>query len=310
MLIRTVFYYFLVLLFIGCNADQGSVADDESDQIMITYWCAPNPREILLAKELVEKWNNSHTDVKVHLQPIPASASSEEVLLAAIAGGTTPDICSNIWPGAMDEFTSAGGMVALDSFSDFWEVMDRRVPHDLLNSFKSPDGHHYQIPWKTNPIMMIYNKNMFEEANVKAPLITYSDFLEAAEKVVNINKGKETPQIWMLYRNIKPIWWQRFFDYLTLYIGASGGKTLFNGEEIAFNNEASVKVFAFLQELYAKGYCPVTEFQGDQFLNGRLATTITGPWSLAYYDKFKSADFRYGVMPLPVPESSMRHAPS
>ena len=107
MLIRTIFYFFLVLLFIGCNADQSSVADDESDQIMITYWCAPNPREILLATELVEKWNNSHTDVKVHLQPIPASASSEEVLLAAIAGGTTPDICSNIWPGAMDEFTSA-----------------------------------------------------------------------------------------------------------------------------------------------------------------------------------------------------------
>ncbi|RKY55138.1 MAG: sugar ABC transporter substrate-binding protein, partial [Candidatus Neomarinimicrobiota bacterium] len=64
-----------------------------------------------MAKYLVDNWNAVNDSVKVKLQPIPASQSSEEVLLAAIAAGTTPDICSNIWPGAMDDFIATGGLV-------------------------------------------------------------------------------------------------------------------------------------------------------------------------------------------------------
>ena len=86
----------------------------------ITYWCAANPHEIELARILVDAWNEGDHSVRVKLQPIPSSQSSEEVLLAAIAGGTTPDVCSNMWPGAMDEFINAGGLVRLDQFEDFF----------------------------------------------------------------------------------------------------------------------------------------------------------------------------------------------
>jgi multiple sugar transport system substrate-binding protein len=293
---------FSILMLFSCRSNQENSRLNADGSVRINYWCAPNPREIALAKELVELWNQNNPQQKVHLQAIPASQSSEEVLLAAIAGGTTPDVCSNMWPGAMDDFTSSGGLVRLDTFPDFWESMDERIPRDLLESFKAPDGCYYQIPWKTNPIMVIYNKQIFREAGVEARLVTYTDFLNAAAKIV-VDKDKDgIMDRWMLYRNIKPLWWQRFFDYLSLYIAASGGKTMFDGRKIIFNNEASVDVFAFLEEMYRKGYCPLTEFQGDQFLNERLATQITGPWMINYIEKFKQEGFEYGVMPLPVPD--------
>lgn len=295
------FFLFLAMI-IGCTDRQNVDLQKDKKGIQLTYWCAPNPREIKVAKEMVAEWNQQHPDVQVFIQPIPASASSEEVLLAAIAGGTTPDICSNIWPGAMDDFTSSGGLVPLDTFPDFFPLLNARVPRDMMEFFQSKDGHFYQIPWKTNPIMMIYNKGIFRKANVVAPLPTYSDYFSAAKKIVVDDDNDGFADQWMLYRNIKPIWWQRLFDYYPLYIGASGGKTLFKGDSLLFNNSASVKVFSFMQKLYKKGYCPVTEFQGDQFLNERLATQITGPWMISYIEKFKQKGFEYGIMPIPVPD--------
>ncbi len=293
---------FLLAILFSCDGNRQSAEQTKNNQIKLTYWCAPNPREIGLAKELVQKWNAEHPNIFVHLQPIPASQSSEEVLLAAIAGGTTPDVCSNMWPGAMDDFVLSGGLLRLDTLPDFWQIMNARVPEDLLYSFRAPDGKYYQAPWKTNPIMMVYNKGIFREAGVNAPLPTYSDFMKAAAKIVTDGDGDGVMDRWMLYRNVKSLWWQRLFDYFPLYIGASGGKTLFEGKNIAFNNEASVKVFRFLRELYEKGYCPLTEFQGDQFLNGRLATQITGPWMVSYIEKFKHPGFEFGIMPLPLPD--------
>ncbi|NOX88616.1 MAG: extracellular solute-binding protein [Calditrichaeota bacterium] len=299
---RTMTAVLILLLLFACEKERRHANQTSSEKVSLTYWSSSNAQEIKLAKKLVALWNASHPDIQVKVQPLPSSQSSEEVLLAAIAGGTTPDLCSNIWPGAMDDFISAGGLVRLDTFPDFWTYMNERVPEDLLKSFKAKDGGYYQIPWKTNPIMVFYNKKIFREAGVQAPLTTYSEFLKAAEKIVRDRDGDGEVDHWMLYREVKPIWWQRLFDYYPFYICASGGKTLFKGDVIDFNNDASVKVFAFFQTMYRRGFIPITQFQGDQYLSGKLATQISGPWFVAQIEKFKQPGFEYDIMPIPKPD--------
>ncbi len=268
----------------------------------ITYWSSSNPHEIALAKELVAAWNTGNHPIRVRLQPIPASQSSEEVLLAAIAGGTTPDICSNMWPGAMDEFVQAGGLVRLDQFPDFHEYNLKRVPAGLMATFAAGDGHYYQLPWKTNPIMVMYNQRLFREAGIKKLPRTYSELLAAGAKLTRDRDGDGQIDQWLGYRNIKPIWWQRLFDYYPFYIAASGGKTLFNGDKLVFDNEASVKVFELFRQIYKNGYFPITEFAGDQFIGGNLAISITGPYTISHVEKFKSEGFEYDFFPIPVPD--------
>lgn len=293
---------FLFLCLLGCEKEEQTLPGG-GKIIHLSYWCASNPRETELAKELVAAWNKQNDSVKVEVQPIPSSQSSEEVLLAAIAAKTTPDICSNMWPGAMDDFISSGGLVRLDQFPDFKEYITARVPENLLSTFQAKDGHYYQLPWKTNPTMIVYNKGLFKKAGVKAPLKTYSEFLAAAAKLTLDKDGDGRTDQWMIYRNIKPIWWQRLFDYYPFYIGASGGKTLFNKNVINFNNNHSVEVFDFFRTLYKKKYMPITEFQGDHFLSQALATQITGPYFIAYLKQYKDESLDFGVMPIPVPDS-------
>ncbi len=286
---------------LGC-AERGQDAAPPQNEVVLTYWPAPNPQEMILADSVVHQWNRLHPGVQVRMQSIPVSVSTEEVLLAAIAGKTTPDICSNIWPGALHEYTRAGGLLRLDIFPDFDFVARARTPGPLLETFRSPDGGFYQMPWKTNPVMMFYNKTLFEESGVEQVPRTYSEYFAAARKLTRDRNGDGVTDVWAGERDIRPIWWQRLFDVYPFLIAASGGHTLFEKGEPAFATPAAEGVFAFFQRCYADGYYPHTYFQGgDPFLLQRKATQFSGPFMVATLQTLAPA-LRFGVVPLPVPD--------
>jgi multiple sugar transport system substrate-binding protein len=255
-----------------------------------------------LADSVVKQWNRLHPDIHVRMQPIPVSQSTEEVLLAAIAGKTTPDVCSNIWPGALHEYTQAGGLIALDRFPDFDSIASGRTPRDLLLTFRSPDGHFFQLPWKTNPLMMFYNERLLQEAGVSKVPRTYSEYLAAGKKVSRDIDGDGQTDVWMGERDIRPIWWQRLMDFYPFYIAASNGKTLFTNGEVTFGDKSAAQVFGFFQECYRNRYFPRTFFQGgDPFFLEKKATHFAGPWQVAAIHKF-APYIRFGVAPIPVPD--------
>ena len=293
---------FALMLWIGCPNPRGPEGAGRSEVVELTYWPAPNPQEVQLADTLVRRWNRAHPTIQVLMQSIPVSQSTEEVLLAAIAGKTTPDVCSNIWPGALHEYTRAGGLVPLDQFSDFDSIALARTPRDLLEPFRSENRHYYQIPWKTNPVMMFYNLRMFEEVGVAKAPRTYSEFFAAAKKLTRDLDGDGQIDVWAGERDIRPIWWQRLFDFYPFYIAASGGKTLFKAGEPDFRDDAAKSVFQFFQECYQQNYFPHTYFQGgDPFLLEKKATHFAGPWEVATLHSL-APHIRYGVAPLPVPD--------
>jgi multiple sugar transport system substrate-binding protein len=292
----------MLLVAASCGDRQKPEASTDASEITLTYWPAPNPEEVKLADSLVRMWNRIHPDVQVRMQPIPVSQSTEEVLLAAIAGRTTPDICSNIWPGALHEYTRAGGLLPLDEFRDFDSVFASRVPKELQETFKSERGQFFQMPWKTNPLMMFYNVRLFREAGVVDVPDTYSGYLRAAAKVTRDHDGDGQTDVWMGERDIRPIWWQRLFDFYPFYIGASGGQTLFEAGSVAFENKHAEQVIGFFQECYRQGYYPRTWFQGgDPFLLEKKATHFAGPWQVATLRKL-APHIQYGIVPLPVPD--------
>jgi len=292
----------LLICLPACSERQNSSTLHNNAVITLTYWPAPNPQEIQLADTIVKMWNRMHPQIQVRMQPIPVSQSTEEVLLAAIAGKTTPDVCSNIWPGALREYTQAGGLVALDKFPDFDSIASSRTPKELLAIFKTSNGHYYQMPWKTNPVMMFYNIGMLKAAGIDKVPRTYSEYYSAAKKVTRATNNDGQIDVWMGERDIRPIWWERLFDVYPFYIAATNGETLFKNDSVAFENRDAEKVFGFFQQCYSQGYFPRTFFQGgDPFLLERKATHFAGPWEIATISKF-APNIHFDVAPLPVPD--------
>jgi multiple sugar transport system substrate-binding protein len=293
----------LLVSIIGLSCSDHAQYSGGGDGIELTYWPAPNPEEITLADSIVRAWNRLHPDIHVRMQPIPVSQSSEEVLLAAIAGKTTPDVCSNMNPGALNEFIKTGGILPFDSFADFDSIASARTPRELLETFRFEDGRYYQLPWKTNPVMMFYNIKMLAAAGITKPPRTYSEYLADAQVVTKDTNGDGQMDIWMGERDIRPIWWQRMlFDYFPFYLGASGGKMLFTNGVATFDNAISDEVFQFFETCYAKHYFPRTFFQGgDPFLLQRKATHFAGPWEIPTIRRYAS-DLDFDVAPLPVPD--------
>lgn len=299
---RSTLLSLLVLLALAACTD-GSGSDASADgTVRLVYWSSQNPQERELAEKLTAQWNAENPGVQVTVQPLPAGQSSEEVLLAAIVAGTTPDVCSNIWPGIMSDFERAGGVLALDTLPGFDAFLDARVPDELQARFRSHDGHYYQIPWKTNPIMMVYNVDLLREAGYDTPPRTYSEYLDAAARVTKDTDGDGQIDRWMGARDIRPIWWQRYFDFYPLYVAASGGKTLFQDGEVALDARAANDVFGLFQTLYARGYYPLSTLQGNAFAAGRIATEFTGPWSAAWLRDNGPEGLEYDYAPVPVPD--------
>jgi multiple sugar transport system substrate-binding protein len=121
-----------------------------SAQTALTFWPSSNPEEIDFAKTVTAAWNKANPQTPIKMQPLPASRSTEEVLLAAIAARTTPDVAANIYPGAISQFVAAGGLYAHNKLPDFKSFMTARSGADVLDAYTSGDNNVYQIPWKSS----------------------------------------------------------------------------------------------------------------------------------------------------------------
>ncbi len=270
----------------------------------IIYWSSNNTYEIKFADEVVQRWNAENAAHPVHNQPVPEGQSSEEVILAAVVGKTTPDIYSNMWQGDVEAYAQAGALVALDALPGFWEFIYERCDSAVVEEIRSLDGHIYQIPWKVNPIMLIYNTNEMRNIGFESPPQTYSEFIRAGAEFKSDTDGDGYVDRWVGYANVQVTWWQRFFDFYPLYLAASNGGSLVRGNEVMFDNAHAVTTFRFLRKLYENKYFAQERLDArqDPFLSGVIATRFTGPWEIAHAESFKPEGFDYAFSGIPVPD--------
>ncbi|MCO6475239.1 MAG: extracellular solute-binding protein [Phaeodactylibacter sp.] len=294
-------FLFLVLPLLAlaaCREERGSRG------YALEYWSSNNGGEILFSRWAVERWNQAHPEEPVKYQPVPEGQSSEEIILAAVVAGTTPDIYSNIWQGSVEFYSQAGVLVALDTLRGFMDFIRQRCSPATIREVTSGDGHIYQLPWKINPIMAIYNKGIFEEMGLDTVPQTYGEYLAAAEQFKKDTDGDGYVDQWFGNTSVRLAWYQRLFNFYPLYLAASGGMPLIENGRANFNNEYAIGVFRFLQKCYRQNYFSkqVESAGQDLFIAGKYATKFTGPWEIQYLERYKREGFGYGFYPMPVPD--------
>ncbi|MYX38906.1 MULTISPECIES: extracellular solute-binding protein [Streptomycetaceae] len=256
----------------------------------ITVWYSNNAQEVAWGKSMVASWNAAHPDEKVKAQEIPAGKSSEEVIGAAITAGNAPCLILNTAPAAVPGFQKQGGLVALDDFPGGKKYLEERTG-ERLSQYASPDGKHYQMPWKSNPVMIFYNKDLFKKAGLDAEhpkLSTYQDFLATSRALV---KGGAHAAIWPAPTSE---FYQSWFDFYPLF-AAQTGKQLVEDGKAQFASPDGVKAAEFWKTMYADRLAPNEQYNGDSFADGKAAMAIVGPWAVSVYgDKVK-----WGAVPVP-----------
>jgi multiple sugar transport system substrate-binding protein len=257
----------------------------------IKIWYSNNKEEVTWGKAVVDAWNKDHPNEQVTGEEIPAGTSSEEVIGASITAGNTPCLIFNTAPAAVPQFQKAGGLVALDDFPDGAAYIKERTG-DRADQYKFTDGKFYQMPWKTNPVMIFYNKDVFTKAGIATadpPLKTYAQFLETAKTLVA--KGGVQAAIWP---SPTSEFYQPWFDYYPLLIAATGKGLIENGEP-QFTTPEGLAAAEFWKGLYDQKLVPKEAYKGDSFGDKKAAMAIVGPWAIAVYgDKVK-----WGAVPVP-----------
>ncbi|MDO8794438.1 MAG: sugar ABC transporter substrate-binding protein [Vicinamibacterales bacterium] len=271
-----------------------------SQPITLTYWPAANPPETRLAIRLAAQWNAENPDVQVRVQPLPAGRSTEEVLLAAIVARATPDVSSNVSSALLARLVRAKGVVRLDDRVATAARLQERTSPAMLASLRLPDGGIYAFPWKTNPMMLMYNVDLLKAVGV-APPRTHSELLEACRRLTRDTDGDGRADRWAFWATLKTTWYERFYDFYPLYLASSGGRTLVTNGKVVFENEAAVKALDVLRRGFDEGVLPRSNFAlgRDPFMDGTVAMKIIGPWFVKELDELKIRGLRYDVTPVP-----------
>ena len=251
----------------------------------ITIWYSNNAEEVAWGKQMVAAWNAEHADQKITAQEIPTGKSSEEVIGAAITAGNAPCLIFNTSPASVSQFQKQGGLVPLDA-----SYIEERSG-DVAQQYKSPDGKYYQLPWKSNPVMIFYNKKVFAKAGITTPaLTTYDDYLATSRKVVAAKAAKVA-----IYPAPSNEFYQSWFDFYPLYAAESGGKQLVADGKATFASDEGKKVAQFWRTMYADKLASPEKYTGDAFVDGTAAMAVVGPWAIATY----KGKVDWGVVPVP-----------
>lgn len=284
----------LALTACGGGGSPSGGAESRGD---ITIWYSNNEQEIAWGTQMVDAWNAEHPDEQITAQEIPAGASSEEVIGAAITAGNAPCLVFNTSPAAVPGFQKQGGLVNLSQFEDGDDYITTRSG-EVSEQYRSEDGGFYQMPWKSNPVMIFYNKDLFADAGLdpeNPELSTYDEFLATARTISE--SGVASYAI-----NPAPTseFFQSWFDFYPLYAAQTGGTLLVEDGQATFDDADGEAVADFWRTLYDEQLAGNEQYQGDAFADGYAAMSIVGPWAISVYGD----SVNWGSVPVPTQDGT------
>lgn len=250
---------------------QGSSSDEVTLEFYI--W---DEVQATAAQQMIDLFHESHPNINVELTVIPWDQYIPK-MQTVLANHTGPDIC---WLNTSlgSQYIPAGGLEDLSPLAarDGYDVSHLNA--NILAGY-SYEGDFYAIPKDIDTVIVVYNKELFDNANVPYPSNdwTWDDFRETA-KAVTI----EGSQYGYTNNNDERV-------YYSLIM--SNGGQIYNEDHTVsqINSDIAISSIQFLHdmEIVDKSTPSGAEYieMGEQthFLNGMAAMDITGSWNISVY---------------------------
>jgi multiple sugar transport system substrate-binding protein len=282
----------LLVIIAGCTPAQLDI----NGVTHLTLWHGINPppnRDVF--QKLVDKFNREHPNIEVESLYVGQSDRQLPKILAAIVGDAKPDL---LWFGPM----LTGQLVDLDAIEplDKWwqqSTVTKDLDPALLDSMQF-ENHLWSIPFGTNNIGIFYRPSLFKAAGIDRIPTNWSELKATAKQLTRDTNGDgkiDTHGI------ILPLGKGEWTVFTWLPFMWSGGGEFKSGKTTTIDNPGSIAALQLWQDLMRDGSAilssPERGYELDNFLAGKVAMQLTGPWTFGQLAAMNVTD--YAVMPIP-----------
>lgn len=262
----------------------------------ITFWHGINPpenREIF--NELLAKFNTENPKIKVEALYVGQPDEQLPKIIAAVAGNQPPDV---LWyvPQLTGKLVE---LQALKPLQEWWNNSQIKAEIDPAMLATMELGNNiWSVPFATNNAAMFYRPSLFEKAGVTETPKTWTEFTEVAKKLtIDTNNDGKIDQNGVLLSSGKG----EFTVFVWLpFIFSANGEIIQNNQPnlVSEGTEKALQLGVDLvKEKSAILSAPDRGYELDNFINGKVAMQITGPWTLA---QLKQSGIEYSVFPIPI----------
>lgn len=299
----TLFTLFITLMLVlcGCQPTTSPTSITEQPSVTeapvttpaeITFWHQYDKANAALLDILVNEFNNSHPNIKVTAVMQPSYDEYKTLLKAAIVAGTTPDVATVdlIW---VPEYVKDGALQSLNEMISSDSQFNINDFYPMLTNYDMMDGKRYGLPFTTNNMQLIWNKDLFASAGLdpEVPPKTWDEMQAMSEQCSDPDNGIVGFEFYTQPVG-EGITWQ-----FQVWLWAAGGEFLnADNTKAAFNSPEGLKALSFVSNmLQGNGSAPGPWGAfGDQ----KACMQLDGSWLFGYR---KGAPFQWGITAVPAP---------
>ncbi|MET0861754.1 MAG: ABC transporter substrate-binding protein [Microbacterium sp.] len=290
----------LALALSGC-AGQGNGGGDDNGgadadgKVSLTFWNGFTGPDGPALEKVIEDFNASQDEVSVKAEIMPWDTLYQKVL-TAVAGNDGPDIIA-MSAARMPQFAEQGMFMPVDDYYDD-AANDSDALAEAAISASVYDGTNYGVPVNYTPMMMYYNKDLFEAAGLdpEAPPTTWDEFAAMVPKLTVDENGDGKPEQYATAlgdHETVPV-------FPALLWGTGGAVVSDDGSTSMLGDAGSLDALNFWVDLVKNQKASPIGLSGADadklFLTGKAATEIVGPWMTTGFD---DAGLNYGIVPPP-----------
>ncbi len=238
-------------------------------------------------EEMKNVFEEQNPDIKIKIETVGFGDYFTK-LMTLIAGNNPPDAFELNYENF---YTYAKKGVLLDLAQPMKEVGfdEGNINEMALKAFQA-DGKQYGLPFSFSNVILIYNKDLFDQAGAEYPTLdwTWQDELEAAKKIRALD-----PMTFGIYQ---PIQFWEFYKTVR-----QNGGSLLNDDKTEFtlNRKENIETLQFMVDRVQRYNVMPNDAQlagmgdWDLFISGRLGMVVTGIWALPTF--IKDCDFNWDI---------------
>ncbi|WP_159620313.1 ABC transporter substrate-binding protein [Ruania rhizosphaerae] len=260
-------------------SDGGST--DDGGPVTLTMWHGLTGPDGPAFQEVVDNFNDSQDEVTIEAEALPWDSLYQQFLTAATSDDG-PDLVA-MSASRLPQYAERGVLGSTDEFYADDTYMDTSVLAEGAVQASVYDGVNYGVPLNLGPVLMYWNKALFEEAGLdpEAPPTTWAEFEEMIPDLTVDENSDGTPEQYPLAMG----------DHSTVPVFPSflwnggGGVVSDDGTTAMLGDPASVAAAEHWVGLVQEEQITPVGMSGadsDQLFQAELAAiTINGPWMTA-----------------------------